>query len=710
MRRKVLCMVLVLAMIVSVMGISLTSVAADWDWFNDNVKPATVTMNDLWPDWEDLVDSTAGDWVYPSSVHRRINGPANGLHYATWDLADGSLVINPTFSTEGAASTTRIIAGPPLRRNHTYGIDTQGYTQFLKIKVDNWGDMADTEVMVNITAGFADIAGANSLPGAFAGLAKTSWTAVNLTNAGNTGDKGVWNAPTSIYATKFCTWYTKGDLKAMQPDKDGYLYLTNVITKESLNTYCSDEAKDGLSLNLGRGPMGALQGPDNDSTFRIYGAAIYKGDKATLKSPAIDPGAGNDYVSEKVGVPVASEDIWTKVSGTGNPTMASHTYTNPVLFSEPQVYGRIYGIENGDVIKLNDKFDFQYGLLDGHFKTWGNKNSGWTLGNATRALGNYVEVYAGNPSSGGKVVAVVYPDGSRGGDPDRIGSGTLNASAGISGVSTQDDLQKVPINAIKTFVTEDGMETTGEKDLYLKFYMDGVDGFDWGIGDFSLTVKMGEPVIGELAAPAKVAPGEVLDLVAPKVSGSEEGYWLISEDGEEWEEFDPDTEMTLEYDGMYLCYYAENQLGETFSNIVRISVGIVVSIADITAPEAVLVGDKLDLTNPEVTMSDGGEIEAEGWQISATNSARDWEEFDPDTEMTLDFDGMYLRYYAEGNFETAYSNVVQITVSEAGVPTVPPTDEPENNGKTGDIAMMLGLATAGVSVFGGYKLRKKNKK
>ena len=85
-----------------------------------------------------------------------------------------------------------------------------------------------------------------------------------------------------------------------------------------------------------------------------------------------------------------------------------------------------------------------------------------------------------------------------------------------------------------------------------------------------------------------------------------------------------------------------------------------ISVADISAPSAILTGSKLNLTNPTVV----GTTSAKGWELSA-NGTTNWIGFDPAVRTFSASETQYsIRYYATNGTYTAYSNTVKITVNK----------------------------------------------
>jgi hypothetical protein len=101
-------------------------------------------------------------------------------------------------------------------------------------------------------------------------------------------------------------------------------------------------------------------------------------------------------------------------------------------------------------------------------------------------------------------------------------------------------------------------------------------------------------------------------------------------------------------------------------------------ISNLTAPAAVVMGGPgsvystsndgqgvaLSLSKPMVSAPSGQVVTAQGWQwgTSATSDDGSWQAFDPATLMSLQWNGRYLRYYAQTASGVAYSNHVKITV------------------------------------------------
>ncbi len=120
------------------------------------------------------------------------------------------------------------------------------------------------------------------------------------------------------------------------------------------------------------------------------------------------------------------------------------------------------------------------------------------------------------------------------------------------------------------------------------------------------------------------------------------------------------------------------------------------TIDNITAPNAVTVGNALMLTEPSITLN-GADITAQGWEISADGNTG-WTNFDPSTAMTMTHNGQYLRYYATNSAGTGYSpNTVLITVNalvNAQTPSI--TTQPQ--GDTVNVGEAVSLSvTAGVT-------------
>jgi hypothetical protein len=100
------------------------------------------------------------------------------------------------------------------------------------------------------------------------------------------------------------------------------------------------------------------------------------------------------------------------------------------------------------------------------------------------------------------------------------------------------------------------------------------------------------------------------------------------------------------------------------SNTILVIVNDRPSVSPITAPDAICVGEPLDLTTPTVTPN-GSSITAEGWEISSSQNGT----YTPFTNSNLqqNQDGYYIRYTATNACGSSSNTGVQITVNAPSI-------------------------------------------
>ncbi|MBO4615426.1 MAG: T9SS type A sorting domain-containing protein, partial [Bacteroidales bacterium] len=177
-----------------------------------------------------------------------------------------------------------------------------------------------------------------------------------------------------------------------------------------------------------------------------------------------------------------------------------------------------------------------------------------------------------------------------------------------------------------------------------------------------------EPEITSISTPAAVCDGETLSLSTPTVTNhgsavSAQG-WQISANGSTYSSFNSSTAVTYSQNGNYIRYYATNTCGTVYSNTIQITVNDRPSVSPITAPDAICVGEPLDLTTPTVT-TNGSSITAEGWEISSSQNGT----YTPFTNSNLqqNQDGYYIRYTAANACGSSSNTGVQITVNAPSI-------------------------------------------
>ena len=433
MKRKSICMILTLVILMSMMGIGFVQVNA-----------AVNNVNDLWPEAEDLL-------VLCTKLSNGTNNDQGGSQYYM-DPIKGCITLKP-----GEMSR---YWGPICRTPVDYA---NGMTQLIKLKFIDDGSTDDDVYVFTIFPGLpADDNGVN--------------------------DFGYGGVPGNFYIEgefheNFMASFTAGELRDMQPDKDGFITVANVIKRENFYSKEGNQPDGQLDLRIDFGAPGAEGAERIQGILEIYSAAVYKGDKTHLQSPN-----GKEDLSvkgEEVKVELTNKDKWT----------CPDTTDIKSIFLQRSLLGDItsksvVGLKDGSVITLKDKIDFNQGLLDVHFSTAGNKQGGWVITGdegdsgaiwkapGGKALTNKIEIIVNS-----KVVAIIYADGSM---PNRL----KNSYSGFSGNDDSSDLQYIPGPAIKTVVTNDGKLLKGQQEVSLKFYMDGMEVYP---GDFSLIVST-EPI------------------------------------------------------------------------------------------------------------------------------------------------------------------------------------------------------------------------
>ncbi len=177
-----------------------------------------------------------------------------------------------------------------------------------------------------------------------------------------------------------------------------------------------------------------------------------------------------------------------------------------------------------------------------------------------------------------------------------------------------------------------------------------------------------EPSIADISTPAAVCDGETLSLSTPTVTDhgsavSAQG-WQISANGSTYSSFNPSTAVNYSQNGNYIRYYATNNCGTVYSNAVQIIVNDRPSVSPITAPDAICVGEPLDLTTPTVT-TNGSSITAEGWEISSSQDGT----YTPfaNSNLQQNQDGYYIRYTATNACGSSSNTGVQITVNAPSI-------------------------------------------
>lgn len=143
-------------------------------------------------------------------------------------------------------------------------------------------------------------------------------------------------------------------------------------------------------------------------------------------------------------------------------------------------------------------------------------------------------------------------------------------------------------------------------------------------------------------------------------------------------------------------FYGDGALGtevkENSEKSIR-SIRTAQTVENINVPEAVTAGQKLNITAPIITWNTEIEID-EGWE-SSQNGIDGWETFNPNETVDARIHGHSLRYFAEGDVEKVYSNVVTVTVNRLNQTIdIPEGNQTKNFGDTDFDLTVTGAKTS----------------
>lgn len=120
-----------------------------------------------------------------------------------------------------------------------------------------------------------------------------------------------------------------------------------------------------------------------------------------------------------------------------------------------------------------------------------------------------------------------------------------------------------------------------------------------------------------------------------------------------------DGTMSVKYDVTDLESFSISVMDKAYNTAVYAGGAPVVGA--LKTPKAVKAGEKLELTVPDVDSNSESKC---FWQISFDGN--NWQTFDPEQVMTSEYNGAFIRYYAENEFGIGFSNAVKITVKGSG--------------------------------------------
>ena len=171
------------------------------------------------------------------------------------------------------------------------------------------------------------------------------------------------------------------------------------------------------------------------------------------------------------------------------------------------------------------------------------------------------------------------------------------------------------------------------------------------------------PTITTPSTPAAICAGNSFNLTVPTIQNYgvqpiDQGWQIAPTQNGNYVPFD-NNEVTYDYNGWWLRYFAQNDCSTGFSQSVQITVNDSPLVDDITAPFPICAGEAFALTTPTVNWRHVNQGTG-GWEIADPNSG----DFQPlnNNNIPFTFDGNLLRYRAVNGCDTTYSNLVSVTV------------------------------------------------
>lgn len=173
------------------------------------------------------------------------------------------------------------------------------------------------------------------------------------------------------------------------------------------------------------------------------------------------------------------------------------------------------------------------------------------------------------------------------------------------------------------------------------------------------------PTVPDIQAPdGFICAGSPLGIAAPSVNPP--GHWEIaSGPGGPWSTLSNPNSIGLEYNNYYVHYTTSNECGPSSSNAVQIHVSDEPNIPTPVTPSAICAGSSFSLTVPTPINDYGSSIFNAGWQISS-NQSGPFNAFNNEN-VAYDYNGYYIRYFAENACGISYSACVPITVNDVPI-------------------------------------------
>ncbi len=212
-----------------------------------------------------------------------------------------------------------------------------------------------------------------------------------------------------------------------------------------------------------------------------------------------------------------------------------------------------------------------------------------------------------------------------------------------------------------------GSRTAGSHTYYVRV-SDGCTTTDFLRVDYNVYGDLVSSAIANANDYCLNATATALSTTPSSGSGSYNYQWQYSTNGSTWNNtgsnsssFTPPTTSTGTI--YYRVIVSDNCSSVTMSSV-QITVNDKPAVSAISAPDAICVGESLDLTAPTV-IPNGSSILAEGWEISPSQNGT----YTPFTNSNIqqDLDGYYIRYSATNGCGTTANAGVQITVNHPDI-------------------------------------------
>ena len=492
--------------------------------------------------------------------------------------------------------------------------------------------------------------------------------------------------------------YTLAELKNVVPDADGCITLAYVISEIDLINW---GAASGLYIDIAFD-----RGKDNNNnvTYSLYSVDIYEGNSSNRERQYAET-MPDDWFEYDITFPgtVGSFSIVTGDTAQNRPAGAAN--------------GLMSYFNNGYIVKLNGDINFGKGMVG--IEAVSATDVARKVNYYNREKSDY-RLLVRADSKTGPIVGVIYPD------------------AGGTGWND-------PIPALKAVVTPAGKAMEGKHSVYLEMVTEAGDPASFNPGTITFTMKNElDDIWIEDAATGIKALGQ--NIYIP------EGAYIFAD------EITPDTDYVGDLYSVVEGEFDEDTIFNIYninimnSNDQLLDLGMFSVIIYIPIPEnydlsrgiyaAQIQNGALnfDLVSDVYEDEDTGE-----WYVHFASTGGYFAIFQYDGGLELEFDWTVVfdsdggsavdsqqvkngerlvrpedptkeDYRFIGWFEDDYEWDFDTDTVEGNIlliarwELIEDTVEPDTNGFTGDVGIVLGMVMASASVYGGFKMKKKSKK